>query len=167
MLARLESALKRERALVSNASHELRTPLSLMKTEIELALAELESAHALAAALRSAAEETDRLAQLTDDVLLLARVDAGELPYPPHRLRGRRAARDDRVPLPTASTGRRPDDRGRLTSRRGRARRPAAAGAGARQPGRELAPPRRRHGTTRSCRAERHTRAPRRRQRHR
>src|SRR5581483_4645029 len=79
MLARLESALKRERALVSNASHELRTPLSLMKTEIELALAELESAHALAAALRSAAEETDRLAQLTDDLLLLARVDAGAL----------------------------------------------------------------------------------------
>jgi signal transduction histidine kinase len=80
MLARLEGALERERALVSNASHELRTPLSLMKTEIELALAEPESAPALAAALRSAAEETDRLSQLTDDLLLLARVDSGELP---------------------------------------------------------------------------------------
>jgi two-component system, OmpR family, sensor kinase len=80
MLARLEGTLERERALVSNASHELRTPLSLMKTEIELALAEPESAPALAAALRSAAEETDRLAQLTDDLLLLARVDSGELP---------------------------------------------------------------------------------------
>jgi signal transduction histidine kinase len=80
MLARLEGALERERALVSNASHELRTPLSLMKTEIELALADPESAPALAAALRSAAEETDRLAQLTDDLLLLARVDSGELP---------------------------------------------------------------------------------------
>jgi two-component system OmpR family sensor kinase len=80
MLARLEGALERERALVSNASHELRTPLSLMKTEIELALAEPESAPALAAALRSAAEETDRLSQLTDDLLLLARADSGELP---------------------------------------------------------------------------------------
>ena len=80
MLAWLEGALERERALVSNASHELRTPLSLMKTEIELALADPESAPALAAALRSAAEETDRLAQLTDDLLLLARVDSGELP---------------------------------------------------------------------------------------
>jgi signal transduction histidine kinase len=79
MLARLEAALERERALVSNASHELRTPLSLMKTEIELALAEPESAPALAAALRSAADETDRLSQLTDDLLLLARADAGEL----------------------------------------------------------------------------------------
>jgi signal transduction histidine kinase len=80
MLARLESALDRERALVANASHELRTPLALMKTEIELALAEPESAPELAAALRSAAEETDRLSQLTDDLLLLARVDSGTLP---------------------------------------------------------------------------------------
>jgi len=80
MLARLEGALERERALVSNASHEFRTPLSLMKTEIELALAEPESAPALAAALRSVADETDRLSQLTDDLLLLARVDSGELP---------------------------------------------------------------------------------------
>jgi signal transduction histidine kinase len=80
MLLRLESALERERALVANASHELRTPLALLKTEIELALDEPDSAPALAAALRSAGEETDRLAQLADDLLLLARFDAGELP---------------------------------------------------------------------------------------
>jgi two-component system OmpR family sensor kinase len=80
MLARLEAAFERERALVGNASHELRTPLSLLKTEIELALDEPDSAPALAAALRSAGEETDRLAQLADDLLLLARADAEELP---------------------------------------------------------------------------------------
>ena len=80
MLARLEAALERERTLVSNASHELRTPLALLKTEIELALDEPESAPALAAALRSAGEETDRLSQLADDLLLLASVDSGKLP---------------------------------------------------------------------------------------
>jgi signal transduction histidine kinase len=80
MLARLEAALQRERTLVSNASHELRTPLSLLKTEIELALDEPDSAPVLAAALRSAGEETDRLSQLADDLLLLARVDSGDLP---------------------------------------------------------------------------------------
>lgn len=80
MLARLEAALERERMLVSNASHELRTPLALLKTEIELALDEPDSAPALAAALRSAGEETDRLAQLADDLLLLASVDSGKLP---------------------------------------------------------------------------------------
>jgi len=61
MLVRLESALERERTLVANASHELRTPLALMKTEIELALAEPASAPELVAALRSAGAETDRL----------------------------------------------------------------------------------------------------------
>jgi signal transduction histidine kinase len=66
--------------LVSNASHELRTPLSLMKTEIELALSEPESATVLVAALRSAGEETDRLSLLTDDLLLLAQADSGQLP---------------------------------------------------------------------------------------
>jgi signal transduction histidine kinase len=80
MLVRLESALERERTLVANASHELRTPLALMKTEIELALAEPASAPELVAALRSAGAETDRLSQLADDLLLLARVDSGTLP---------------------------------------------------------------------------------------
>ena len=51
-----------------------------MKTEIELALAEPASAPELAAALRSAGEETDRLSQLADDLLLLARIDSGTLP---------------------------------------------------------------------------------------
>jgi signal transduction histidine kinase len=79
MLSRLEVALERERTLVSDASHELRTPLALIKTEIELALGEPESAPALAAALRSAGEEADRLSQLADDLLLLARADSGAL----------------------------------------------------------------------------------------
>jgi signal transduction histidine kinase len=79
MLARLEAGLERERTLVANASHELRTPLALLKTEIELALEQPQSAPALLAALRSAAEETDRLSQLADDLLLLARADSGEI----------------------------------------------------------------------------------------
>jgi two-component system, OmpR family, sensor kinase len=79
MLARLEAALERERILVSNASHELRTPLALLKTEIELALDEADSAPTLAAALRSVGEETDRLSRLADDLLLIARVDSGVL----------------------------------------------------------------------------------------
>ncbi len=80
MLARLELAFERERSFVSDASHELRTPLALLKTEIELALEEPRSKRELEAALRSAGEETDRLAQLAEDLLLLARIDKGLLP---------------------------------------------------------------------------------------
>ncbi len=80
MLARLESALAKERAFVSDASHELRTPLTLLKGELDLALSRERSPAEMAATLRSAAEETDRLVQLAEDLLVLARADQGRLP---------------------------------------------------------------------------------------
>jgi signal transduction histidine kinase len=80
MLARLEAALARERRLVSDASHELRTPLSILRAELELALSRPRSAEELADCLRSANEETDRLGQLAEDLLVIARSDHGELP---------------------------------------------------------------------------------------
>jgi signal transduction histidine kinase len=108
MLVRLESALERERTLVANASHELRTPLALMKTEIELALAEPAGAPELVAALRSAGEETDRLSQLADDLLLLARIDSGTLP-----LRRSRIAVEELLDSIATRFRRRADDAGR------------------------------------------------------
>jgi heavy metal sensor kinase len=80
MLERLESALERERDFVADASHELRTPLTLLKAELELALRQPRSQAELERALRSAAEEADRLGVLADDLLLLARADRGRLP---------------------------------------------------------------------------------------
>src|SRR5262249_30461083 len=80
LLARLERAVKRERSFVADASHELRAPLALVRTEVELALDLPRSAKELEAALRSIGEEADRLSQLADDLLLLARLDEGELP---------------------------------------------------------------------------------------
>ena len=79
MLARLESALERERGFVADASHELRTPLALLTTELELALRRPRSEAELEAALRSAAAEADRLARIADDLLTLARSDRGQL----------------------------------------------------------------------------------------
>ena len=80
MLGRLESALERERRFVSDASHELRTPLAALRTELELALRRERSRGELKEALRSAAEESDRLSQLAEDLLVLARSQGGELP---------------------------------------------------------------------------------------
>ena len=79
MLARIEDGLARERRFVSDASHELRTPLALLKTELELALRGGRSAKELQAAIESAAAETDRLARIVDDLLLLARSEQGHL----------------------------------------------------------------------------------------
>jgi two-component system, OmpR family, sensor kinase len=80
MLGRLHAAVERERRFVTDASHELRTPLALLQTELELALRRPRSREELASALRSAAEETERLSRLADDLLLIARADRGSLP---------------------------------------------------------------------------------------
>jgi two-component system, OmpR family, sensor kinase len=79
MLGRLESALERERSFVADASHELRTPLALLKAELEVALRRPRSPAELEQALRSAADETDRLVRLAEDLLVLARSDQGRL----------------------------------------------------------------------------------------
>jgi two-component system, OmpR family, sensor kinase len=79
MLARLEEAFARERAFVADASHELRTPLAILKGELELALRDASDAEAFREAVTSAAEETDRLVQLAEDLLIIARSDQGEL----------------------------------------------------------------------------------------
>jgi len=80
MLERLHSAFARERAFVSDASHELRTPLAILKAELELALRGGQDVAQLEEALRSAADETDRLVQLAEDLLVIARFDQGRLP---------------------------------------------------------------------------------------
>ena len=79
MLGRLEDALQRERAFVADAGHELRTPLALLRTEIEVALRQAESPDELRDALRRSAEEADRLSQLAESLLLVARSEQGQL----------------------------------------------------------------------------------------
>jgi two-component system, OmpR family, sensor kinase len=79
MLERLGEALEHERRFVADASHELRTPLSILKAELELALAAGRTREELYAALSSAADETDRLTQLSEDLLVLAQTDRGKL----------------------------------------------------------------------------------------
>jgi two-component system, OmpR family, sensor kinase len=80
MLDRLDAAFVRERAFVADASHELRTPLAILRTELELALRGSRDREELEAAVRSAAEESDRLSALAEDLLVIARADQGQLP---------------------------------------------------------------------------------------
>jgi heavy metal sensor kinase len=79
MLDRLEAALERERDFVADAGHELRTPLALLRTELELALRHAVSREELRTAIRSSSLEVDRLTQLAEDLLLIARSDRGKL----------------------------------------------------------------------------------------
>ncbi len=83
MLARLEDGLERERRFVADASHELRTPLATLRAELELALRRSRTTQEFEDSIRSAAEETDRLSRIADDLLVLARAEQGTLALRP------------------------------------------------------------------------------------
>jgi signal transduction histidine kinase len=86
MLARLEQGLEHERGFVADASHELRSPLAVLKSELEVALLENGGAEGWRAAVNSAVEETDRIAALADDLLVLATAERGLLALHPGSL---------------------------------------------------------------------------------
>jgi two-component system, OmpR family, sensor kinase len=108
MLRRVEDAVWRERAFVSDAGHELRTPLSILKLQLDLTLESRGSREELESGLRSAAEEVDRLAKLSEDLLVIARADQGRLPLEKRRvdLRGLLGTVADRFAGPVQGTGR-------------------------------------------------------------
>jgi heavy metal sensor kinase len=79
MLARLEASFKTMGRFTADASHELRAPLTLMRAEIESALRRGRTKEEYKRALESVQGEVDHLTRLTDQLLMLARADAGAL----------------------------------------------------------------------------------------
>ncbi len=80
MLARLDEAFRRERQFTADASHELRTPLTVMRGEIDVALNRPRSKDEYARVLRELGTDVDRLTEMANDLLMLARADASKLP---------------------------------------------------------------------------------------
>ncbi len=77
MLGRLDSAFESQRHFVANASHELRTPLAIMRTEIDVALADPDAGAGELRAMGEAVRETiDRCERLIEGLLVLARSEA-------------------------------------------------------------------------------------------
>jgi two-component system OmpR family sensor kinase len=86
MLDRLRRSFERERRFVADASHELRSPIAVIKTELEGVLRSGRVGGEERDALVAAVEECDRLAQLAEDLLVLARAADGALPTRPEPL---------------------------------------------------------------------------------
>jgi len=77
MLERLDAAFGSQRHFVANASHELRTPLAIMRTEVDVALADPDaSAHELRSMGEAVRETIDRCERLIEGLLMLARSEA-------------------------------------------------------------------------------------------
>ncbi|MGW7271548.1 ATP-binding protein [Streptomyces sp. NPDC054864] len=78
-LAALQSSVERQRRFVADASHELRSPIASLRTQLEVG-----AAHPELLDVEGAVEDTVRLQELAADLLLLARLDAGEKPGEGH-----------------------------------------------------------------------------------
>ncbi|HEU5013540.1 MAG TPA: ATP-binding protein, partial [Roseiflexaceae bacterium] len=71
---------ERQQAFVANASHELRTPLTLMRASAEVALRNVAASDAdQRMLLNDVVQECDHTSRLVDDLLLLSRLDAGQM----------------------------------------------------------------------------------------
>jgi len=73
-LDRLERAVERHKRFVADAAHELRSPLATLRTRLEL------GARQAPRLATEALTDVERIQRLAADLLLLARLDAGEPP---------------------------------------------------------------------------------------
>jgi signal transduction histidine kinase len=78
MLGRLQAAFARQRQFVADASHELRTPLTIVNLEASRSLASPRKVEEYQHALSIIRSENDFMTALVNDLLTLARMDAGQ-----------------------------------------------------------------------------------------
>jgi signal transduction histidine kinase len=84
LLGRIAMAAARQRRFVADAAHELRTPLAALRARLEIDLRHAPADAADAEAVRTrrtALQQVTRLADLVDDLLQLARLDADPQPH--------------------------------------------------------------------------------------
>ena len=86
MLGRLEGAVNTLSQFAADASHELRTPLSVIRTSAEVALRRARSPESYRESLTEIVTESERLTELVEDLLRLARSDAHTAAMPKETL---------------------------------------------------------------------------------
>jgi signal transduction histidine kinase len=104
MLARLDAAFAAQRQFVADASHELRNPLAIIRTNVDVALADPHAdpedlRHTIAVVKRA----SDRMARLVDDLLALARRQEPTLEHEPVDLGAAVAEASDDFVVPAAA----------------------------------------------------------------
>jgi hypothetical protein len=78
LLDRLQVTFESQERFIADASHQLRTPLAILRGEIDLMMSRERSPQEMRDFLSSASQEIDHLSKMVQDLLLLARVDAGQ-----------------------------------------------------------------------------------------
>lgn len=77
LLSRLHVSFESQERFIQDASHQLKTPLAIIKGELELFRAEARSEKETKQFFESMSQEINFLVKLTNDLLILARVDSG------------------------------------------------------------------------------------------
>jgi heavy metal sensor kinase len=78
MIGRLEKAFQRQKQFTSDASHELRAPLAVIEAESSLALQKKRPSSDYRQSLETISQESRQMSSLIDQLLTLARADAGK-----------------------------------------------------------------------------------------
>ncbi len=82
-LERLDRAYQTQRRIIADVAHDLRTPITAVRGEIEIALRSQRTPERYRATLASILEGVDHLSGINEALILLARIEAGELaPHP-------------------------------------------------------------------------------------
>jgi signal transduction histidine kinase len=79
MLERLDRGLLAQRRIIADVGHDLRTPITAMRGEVEVMLRHQRTPEQYERVLRSVLEEVNHLGTLSDTLLLLARIETGDL----------------------------------------------------------------------------------------
>jgi len=79
LLDRLAKSFRMQKTFIADASHELRTPLSIILSDIETVLKNIENTAKVKDSLTNSMTEIERMARIVDDLHLLARTDSGQL----------------------------------------------------------------------------------------
>lgn len=125
MLDRVQGAFERQRQFTADASHELRTPLSIIELEANRALERPRTARDYERALQTIQSENEWMSRLVNELLLLARLDAGQAALQSEPLdlselavdvveRLSQVAQSNRVSLVTGELGEAPVQGGRV-----------------------------------------------------
>src|SRR2546428_11437173 len=77
MMTRLERSFAALRRFTADASHELKTPLTVVRAGVERAITRPDTAPETLAALEETLQEVNRMTELLDSLLTLARADEG------------------------------------------------------------------------------------------
>jgi signal transduction histidine kinase len=103
LLARVETSFEREKRFTADVSHELRTPLAALRTTLDVVCSRERTAPELVQALADVNVVVRQMQALCENLLALARLDAGRVPVHAEPVRLRQLVEDCWVPLADAA----------------------------------------------------------------